>query len=79
MARTIYNDRGLKRRCIVSSLTMHHAKYVYEQIYARRGRINHQNTLSNPKFFPTKSKSRQNHGSRSSRLSASPPLYYSRA
>lgn len=39
IARTIYNDRGLKRRYIVTSLTTHHAKYVYEQIYARRGRM----------------------------------------
>lgn len=39
IARTIYNDRGLKRRYIVTSLTMYHAKYVYEQVYARRGRM----------------------------------------
>lgn len=39
IARTIYNDSGLKRRYIVTSLTTHHPKHVYQQLYARRGRM----------------------------------------
>lgn len=39
IGRSVFNDRGLKRRYIVTNLDKYHAKHIYEEIYARRGRM----------------------------------------
>jgi len=39
IARSLYNDRGLRRRYIVTNLTGFTAEHIYTKIYSRRGRM----------------------------------------